>query len=46
MAEEAKDGRHYLEDINNVFAAVGSKLDAASQQKIEELKDRGQRVQK
>ncbi len=46
MAEVAKDGRHYLEDINNVFAAVGSKLDAPRQQKISELQARGERVQK
>lgn len=46
MAEEAKDGRHYLEDINNVLEAIGSKLDAARQQRVEELKGRGQRVQK
>jgi hypothetical protein len=46
MAEAAKDGRHYLEDINGVLDAVGSKLDAPRQQKIEELQARGQRVQK
>jgi hypothetical protein len=46
MAEEAKDGRHYLADINDVFTAVGPKLDAGKQQQIEDLKVRGERVQK
>jgi len=47
MAEETtKDGRHYLADINEVLAAVGPKLDAGQQAKIEELTTRGERVQK
>jgi hypothetical protein len=47
MAEETtKDGRHYLTDVTAVLAAVGPKLDAGRQAKIEELTTRGERVQK
>jgi hypothetical protein len=46
MAEEKKDGRHYLADINQVFTDVGPKLDAAKQEKIAELTVRGEKVQK
>ncbi len=46
MAEGAKDGRHYLADVTGVLAAIGPKLDATRQRKIEEFGTRGERVQK
>lgn len=46
MTEQAKDGRHYLADVMEVLTAAGPKLDAGRQQKIEDLKVRGERVQK